>query len=66
MTVTFTQTSYSPYDKHYYVLHLTGGGTSVWDDYEELRDHWFLNAGWGMSCIEVKDRKQAKKTKGFK
>jgi hypothetical protein len=41
----------------------------VWDDYEELRDHWFLNRGWGMSYIEVRDRakpkKERKKAKGF-
>jgi hypothetical protein len=62
---TFTQTSFESYDRHYYVLHLTGGGHSIWDDYEELRDHWFLNSGWGMSHIEVKDRKPLK-SKGFK
>lgn len=63
----FTQTSDEPYDKHYYVLHLAGGGHTVWDDYEELRDHWFLNRGWGMSYIEVRDRQSPKqKSKGFK
>jgi hypothetical protein len=68
LTETFTQTSHEPYDRHYYILHLTGGGHSVWDDYEGLRDHWFLNRGWGMSHIEVRDRKPAKaksKAKGF-
>lgn len=69
MTATFTQTSHDPYDKHYYVLHLAGGGHTVWDDYEELRDHWFLNRGWGMSYIEVRDRakpkKERAKAKGF-
>lgn len=63
----FTQTSHEPYDRHYYVLHLAGGGHTVWEDYEELRDHWFLNRGWGMCYIEVKDRKSPKqKSKGFK
>jgi len=64
---TFTQTSHDPYDRHYYVLHLDGGGHTVWEDYEELRDHWFLNQGWGMSYIEVRDRQSPKqKSKGFK
>jgi hypothetical protein len=63
----FTQTSHEPYDRHYYVLHLAGGGHSVWEDYEELRDHWFLDHGWGMSHIEVKDRQSLKqKSKGFR
>lgn len=62
---TFTQTSFESYDRHYYVLHLKGGGHSVWDNYEELRDHWLLNNGWGMSHIEVKDRKPSR-SKGFK
>ena len=65
----FTQTSHESYDQHYYVLHLAGGGHTVWDDYEELRDHWFLNCGWGMSYIEARDRAKPKKeraeAKGF-
>lgn len=66
---TFTQTSDGLYDRHYYVLHLDGGGHSVWEDYEELRDHWMLNRGWGMSYIEVKEyskqKKRAQSSKGF-
>lgn len=59
-TETFTQTSHEPYGRHYYVLHLEGGGRTVWEDYEELRDHWMLNRGWGMSWVEVVDPKPAK------
>jgi hypothetical protein len=65
---TFTQTSDVSYDRHYYTLHLTGGGTSSWENYEELRNHWMLNQGWGMEHIEVMDPKPAKsrtKAKGF-
>lgn len=63
---TFTQTSDAPYDRHYYVLHLSGGGRSTWEDYEELRDHWMLNRGWGMEWVEVLDPKPAKpRGKGF-
>ena len=61
---TFTQSSDAPYDRHYYVLHLAGGGRSVWDGYEEVRDHWMLNRGWGMTHIEAVDR-PAPKPKGF-
>lgn len=58
-TKTFTQTSNGLYNRHYYVLHLAGGGSSTWEDYEELRDHWMLNGGWGMLQIDVKDRPKA-------
>lgn len=64
-TETFTQTSGGPYNRHYYVLHLSGGGYTVWDDYEDLRDHWMLNGGWGMTHVEVRDRRPAGKSKGF-
>jgi len=66
--VTFTQTSDEPYDRHYYVLHLEGGGHSVWDDYEELRDHWMLRRGWGMTHIEVMTKRRQRpkaEAKGF-
>ena len=65
---TFTQSCHKPYDRHYYILRLEGGGSSVWEDYEELRDHWMLNRGWGMTHIEVMTRQQPKKKaepKGF-
>ena len=66
---TFTSTSDVPYDRHYYILHLDGGGHSVWEDYEELRDHWMLNRGWGMSFVEVKEypskAQRAQSSKGF-
>jgi hypothetical protein len=65
---TFTQTSDAPYNRHYYVLHLEGGGTSVWEDYEEVRDHWMLRQGWGMTHIEVMTKPKPKRKaepKGF-
>lgn len=62
----FTATSLAPYDRHYYVLHLEGGGRSVWEDYEEVRDHWMLNRGWGMTHIEVMTRPKSKKRDGAK
>lgn len=53
---TFTQTSDGLYTHHYYELHQEGGVKTIWEDYEELRNYWMLNGGWGMSYVEVKDR----------
>jgi len=62
----FTCTSAKPYDQCYYVLRLEGGGHSIWGDYEEVRDHWMLNRGWGMTHIEVEVKKKKKEgKKGF-
>ena len=52
----FTVTSTKPYDQCYYELHMSNGSKTVWDDYEELRNHWMTVRGSGMSHVVVQKR----------
>lgn len=52
----FTVTSTKPYDQCYYELHMSNGSKTVWNDYEELRNHWMSVRGSGMSHVVVQKR----------
>jgi hypothetical protein len=48
---TFTQTSDASYDQCYYELFMEDGSKTIWDDYEQLRNHWMANGGMKMSHV---------------
>ncbi len=67
MTYTFTQTSDTLYDRHYYKLIYTNGKEKIFDDYSELKNYWFGSNLNILSHVEVFDvQKTNKKKKGFK
>ena len=63
----FAQTSDKPYDRHTYELVFNDGRKSIiFDDYDQMRLHWFeCVRNWGDCKVNVLDiKKQKKKSKG--
>ena len=64
----FEQTSDKPYDRHQYELQFNGQSI-IFDDYEQMRAHWFQCVrNWKDCKVNVLDKKQTKKKSngGFK
>ncbi len=64
----FEQTSNEPYDRHQYQLEFNGKSI-IFDDYDQLRSHWFeCVRNWSDCTVTVLDRKKNKKkiNGGFK
>jgi len=66
MTVTFSQTSYDPYDRHDYEMILANGKKIKFDNWEDTQRYWWSNNQIPdyLDYIIVKD-KQKIKSKGF-
>ena len=56
--MTFTQTSYQPYDRHKYKLYLTNGKVEQYEWYDEVQARWFQTPKEFLSHVEVIDRKK--------
>jgi hypothetical protein len=61
----FCQTSDGNYDRHRYKLCYNSGKTEIYDSWEVVQNVWFQSPSGWLSHIEVLDKKQDKKTKGF-
>jgi len=65
---TFTSTSTEPYDRHFYIITYEDGRTYTYQDYEQVRVHYFQQADNTGSKVTVMDHQQYNHsaTKGFK
>jgi hypothetical protein len=61
----FSQTSDGDYDRHRYKLVYQSGKTEIFDSWDAAQSTWFQSPSNWLSHIEVLDKKQTKKTKGF-
>ena len=69
---TFTCTSTEPYDRHYYIIKYDDGRTYTYDDYEQVRLHYFQHLKTCHSTVTVMDKKpvdatpkRVSRSKGF-
>ena len=60
----FEQTSYIPYDRHYYKV-VTTTNEYIFDDYEQVRQMWWNYDSSMLKYVEVIDKPKTKKKKGF-
>ena len=58
MTKTFTSTSTEPYDRHFYIVSYPDGRTYTYDDYEQVRYHYFQQHNTHGSTVTVMDKNQ--------
>jgi hypothetical protein len=70
MMETFSQTSYEPYNRHTYRLHLNSGKVLNFEDWEDAQAYWFTynQVPDYLGFFEVLDKPKSKekvKTKGF-
>lgn len=60
----FEQTSYEPYDRHFYQIILKSGKTLTFEAYDQMRAAWFQSCATGsLDRVIVIDAQQYK---GFK
>ena len=60
---TFTETSTKPYDRHFYIVSYPDGRSYTYQDYEQVRAHYFQQANTEGSKVTVMDYQQ--QPKGF-
>ena len=60
MTITFTQSSHDPYDRHDYEINLTSGKKVKFDNWEDTWMYWYQNYQIPdfLNFIIVKDKKK--------
>lgn len=54
----FTQTCDKPYDRHFYIVTYKDGRTYTYEDYEQVRYHYFQQADTTGSTVTVMDNNQ--------
>ena len=60
----FEQTSDIPYDRHHYKV-VTTTNEYIFDDYEQVRQMWWNYDSSMLKYVEVIDKVEKKKSKGF-